>query len=238
MPPSQFTTADGSLTGPVDGNNKAFSFSSSPAAADAVPFLNGLLLTEPGAAVTAGDRLTMTNPPAVGSTVTVEAFVADPVLGVNAPTQYSTANGSITGALNGINSVFRVNAPLTATGNGTEIPITSLQLWWNGAFQAPGINYFWSQPMITFLTAPVALTTATATSGGTVLTVASGTGIAVNQLVVGQGIQPGTYVVSGAGLSWVISLPTTLPLAATAVSFNRPFPTTPFDTITGQVWFS
>lgn len=236
MPPSQFTTADGSLTGPVDGNNRLFTFSSNPAAADAVPFLNGLLLTEPGAAVTSGDRLTTTNPPAVGSTVTVEAFVADPVLGVNAPTQYSTATGSITGALNGVNNVFGVSLPLSVTGNGTTIPATSISVFWNGRFMVPGINYFWAQPTITFLTAPVVLTTATAASGGTVLTVASGTGIAVNQLVVGQGIQPGTYVVSGAGLSWTISLPTTLPLQATAVSFNQPFPTTPFDTITGQVW--
>lgn len=237
MPPSQFTTADASLTGPVDGNNRSFSFSSSPAATAAVPFLNGLLLTEPGGAVTSGDRLTTTHPPAVGSTVTLEAFVADPVLGVNAPTQYSTADGSITGALNGINDVFTVLLPLSATGNGTTVPVTSISVWWKGRFMVPGIDYLWSQPTIMFLTAPAALTTATAAQGGLVLTVASGSGIAVNQLVIGQGIQPGTYVVSGAGLVWTISLPTTLPLAGTTVSFDQPFSSSHSDVITCQVFF-
>ena len=236
--PSQFTTADGSLTGPVDGNNKSFSFSSSPAAAAAVPFLNGLLLTEPGQAQTAGDRLTTVSPPAVGSTVTVEAFIADPTLGVNAPTQYSTATGSITGALNGVNNVFGVLLPPTILANGTTKPVTSISVFWNGRCRVFGIDYIWVQPTITFITAPAALTTATAAQGSNAVTVASGTGIAVDQLVLGQGIQPGTYVVSGAGLSWVISLPTTLPLAGTPVSFNQPFASTPSDLITAQVFFS
>ena len=144
--------------------------------------------------------------------------------------------GSITGALNGINSVFLVQLPPTILANGTTTPVTSISVFWNGRCMAVGIDYIWSQPTITFITAPAALTTATATQGSNAVTVASGTGIAVNQLVLGQGIQPGTYVVSGAGLSWVLSLPTTLPLAGTPVSFNQPFASTPSDLITAQVF--
>lgn len=238
MPPSQFTTADGSLTGPVNGANTEFALSSSPVATTALPFLNGLLMTEPIDAVTSGDTLAMRQVPLTGDTVTVEAFIADPVFGVNAPKQYSTNDGSISGALNSVNPVFTVLLPPTILGNGTTKPVTCLDLFWNGLFMTPGIDYIWTQPTITFITQPVALTTATTASGGTVLTVANGTNIAVNQIVVGQGIQPGTTVVSGAGTSWTISLPTTLPLNLTPVSFNKPFPAAGFDIITGQVWFA
>lgn len=238
MPPSQFTTADGSLTGPVNGANTQFQFSSSPPASVAVPFLNGLLMTEPIDAVTSGDALSMKQVPLSGDTVTVEAFIADPVLGVNAPKQYSTNDGSISGALNGVNNIFTVNLPLTVLGNGTTVPVTSIDVWWNGLFMTPGIDYIWTQPTMTFITQPLAFTTATAMSGGNVLTVASGTHIAVNQIVVGQGIQPGTTVISGAGTSWTISLPTTLPLNLTPISFNKPFPTAGLDIITAQVWFA
>lgn len=62
-------------------------------------------------------------------------------------------------------------------------------------------------------------TTGTATSGSTALTVASGTGLAVGQLVTGAGIAAGTYLASGSGTSWVLSAATTADLSTTALVF-------------------
>jgi len=62
-------------------------------------------------------------------------------------------------------------------------------------------------------------TTGTASSGSTALTVASGTGIAVGQLVTGAGIAAGTYVAAVSGTSVTLSANTTAALSSTAVTF-------------------
>lgn len=64
-------------------------------------------------------------------------------------------------------------------------------------------------------------TTGTASSGSTALTVASGTGIAVGQLVTGAGIAPGTYVSAVSGTSVTLSAATTAALSTTAVKFSN-----------------
>ncbi len=62
-------------------------------------------------------------------------------------------------------------------------------------------------------------TTGTASSGSTALTVASGTGVQVGQLVTGAGIAPNTTVAAVAGTAVTLSANTTAALSATAVSF-------------------
>ncbi len=67
-------------------------------------------------------------------------------------------------------------------------------------------------------------TTGTASSGSTALTVASGTGIAVGQLITGAGIAPGTYVAAVAGTAVTLSAATTAALSSTAVVFANTVP--------------
>jgi hypothetical protein len=62
-------------------------------------------------------------------------------------------------------------------------------------------------------------TTGTASSGSTALTVASGTGIVVGQIVTGVGIAPGTSVAVVAGTAVTLSQNTTAALSTTAVNF-------------------
>lgn len=64
-----------------------------------------------------------------------------------------------------------------------------------------------------------ASTTGTASSGSTALTVASGTGIQVGQVVTGAGIAPNTTVAAVSGTSVTLSQNTTAALSATAVVF-------------------
>ncbi len=64
-----------------------------------------------------------------------------------------------------------------------------------------------------------AATTGTASSGSTALIVASGTGLATGQLVIGSGIAPGTFLVSGGGTSWVLSQATISALSSTSLAF-------------------
>jgi hypothetical protein len=75
------------------------------------------------------------------------------------------------------------------------------------------------EPAILTIAAAAATTTGTAASGGTALTVASATSIAVGQVVVGAGIQPGTLVQAIVGLVVTLTLPTTAALSSTAVNF-------------------
>lgn len=67
---------------------------------------------------------------------------------------------------------------------------------------------------------PTASTTATASSGSNTLTVASATGIAVGQIVVGSGIQAVTTVNAISGTTITISQNTTASLSTTAVTFT------------------
>lgn len=63
-------------------------------------------------------------------------------------------------------------------------------------------------------------TTGTASSGSTALTVASGTGIVVGQIVTGVGIAPGTSVAAVTGTAVTLSQNTTAALSTTAVNFG------------------
>ncbi len=62
-------------------------------------------------------------------------------------------------------------------------------------------------------------TTGTASAASTALTVASGTGIKVGQMVTGLGIAAGTYVAAVSGTAVTLSQNTTAALSTTAVTF-------------------
>lgn len=63
--------------------------------------------------------------------------------------------------------------------------------------------------------------TITTTQNSTTLTTSNGTGIAIGQMMTGAGIQPGTYIVSGAGTAWVMSkVPYAATTAGAASFFN------------------
>lgn len=68
--------------------------------------------------------------------------------------------------------------------------------------------------------APAITTTATASSGGTVLTVTSATGLQVGQAVEGAGIQANSTVTAISGTAVTISLQTLAALSGTNVSFT------------------
>lgn len=70
-------------------------------------------------------------------------------------------------------------------------------------------------------TADQAATTGTASSGSTALTVASGTGILVGQIVTGAGIAPNTTVSAVTGTAVTLSANTTAALSTTAVTFSN-----------------
>ena len=62
-------------------------------------------------------------------------------------------------------------------------------------------------------------TTGTASSGSTAVTLASGTGVVVGQIVTGTGIAPGTAVKAIAGTALTLSQNTTASLSTTALNF-------------------
>ena len=104
------------------------------------------------------------------------------------------------------------NVPLS--GGAQTFTVYASQLSTDGNFTLVG-----TQSLAGPTGAAAATTTGTASNGGTALTVASGTGLAVGQLVFGSGIAPGTFLASGSGTSWVLSKATTNALSSAALSF-------------------
>lgn len=108
-------------------------------AQESLLFLDGLLETQPRDGVTSGDTATLTTPPLTGSTVTVEVWTPDitdatqPAM--NLSRQYSTADGSLIGVVDGVNRQF------TIPYDGL---ITDVLLFWNGIFQVQGTDFQWS----------------------------------------------------------------------------------------------
>lgn len=82
--------------------------------------------------------------------------------------------------------------------------------------------------------AVAANTTGTASSGSSVVAVASTAGIAYGQVIAGAGIQAGTFATGISGLNVSISLPTTAPLSSTALQFSQPVTMTREDTLSFQ----
>jgi len=133
--PVQYTTADGSLVGAVDGHNNQFSFT--PAATESLLFRNGLLMTQPIDGVTAANTAILVpfQTPASTDVVTVRAWTPDPLMPLNQPQQFSSIDGSLAGVLNGVNNLFTL-----LTGS----LVTQIQLFWNGLLMTQGIDYSWT----------------------------------------------------------------------------------------------
>ena len=102
-------------------------------------FQNGHLLTQPFEGVALGDVVTLATAPQPGSVVTVQAWSpdsADPFFpALNLPVQFSTADGSIIGTLDGQNNVFTLK---------TASLVTGIILFWNGGDMVLGADFTWT----------------------------------------------------------------------------------------------
>ncbi len=156
--------------------------------------------------------------------------------GATAP-GYSGGTDTVTLAPSGI-EIFETNStggvicanscPVTLSNGPQNFGLFTEQL------STDGSNIPQTQGYVAGPTGPAtATTTGTASQGSTALTVASGTGLAVGQLVFGSGIAPGTYLVSGGGLSWTLSQATTSALSSTTVAFYNLLTVTVGDSIPG-----
>jgi hypothetical protein len=133
--PQQFSTNDGSLAGGVNGGNVVFTSAPVLPAVSSLVFLNGQMLTQPGQAVSVSNVTTLHTAPIAGNFVTVEAWSPDTganPIPLNAPTQYSTADGSLQGLVNAQNGVFSLN---------TSALVTAMLLFWNGNLMVTGTHY-------------------------------------------------------------------------------------------------
>lgn len=151
--PTQFTTADGTLSGPVNGWNGQFTIVTPTVPVTVEVYRNGLMMTPPGDVSVTGDLVSLaaTQTPEVGGLVTVRAWIpAVNQVPYNLPTLYNSGNGGITGTMNGVNNVFLVAVPLN-DGTGLPVLITQVQLWWNGLAMTQGIDYALSGNTITMM---------------------------------------------------------------------------------------
>lgn len=139
--PAQVTNVDGSLA--------------QVSAEDALMFWNGLLMTQPLDGFTTGNGADLSRTPASIDIVTVQAWVENPLdlqqPVLNIGVQMSTADGSITGVMNGVNNVFTLTVPLTELGNGSYVPVTAVIVYWNGLEMTAGVDYMFSVPVVTFM---------------------------------------------------------------------------------------
>lgn len=105
-----------------------------------------------------------------------------------------------------------MNTPYVAKANTLALPAGS----------SPAtvlIQNIGPDPVYVLLTAAAASTTGTAPSGSKTVTVASATGIAVNQAVIGVGLAEGTVVQAISGTTVTLNRPTVAALSTTALSF-------------------
>lgn len=131
--PTQVTTFDGTLY-----------YST---AEDSIIWRNGVFMTQTEDALTEGNTAALTpfQTPLTGDVVTLRAWtpsvawVEEPAL--NLPTQFSTNDNSIIGALNGANNFFIL---------ATVLPVTAFILTWNGVMQTVGVDYTWACTQVNF----------------------------------------------------------------------------------------
>jgi hypothetical protein len=115
--------------------------------------------------------------------------------------------------------IFTLTAPYGGTYGEARAMPTAIALPAGSAPTLVFVENIGPEDCVVSIAAAAATTTGTASSGSTSLTVASPTNIAVGQVVVAAGIQPGTLVQAIAGDVVTLSLPTTAPLSTTAVNF-------------------
>jgi hypothetical protein len=135
--PAQYSSNTSTVSGVVNGVNKNFSIAPAQPAQASMLFESGLLITQPAEGTTLGNNATFVAAPPIPSVVTIEAWSPDPLepAPLNLPVQFTTQNGSIQGALNGVNNVFTLKTPNLVTG---------LMLFWNGGALTLGRDYNWT----------------------------------------------------------------------------------------------
>ena len=123
----EFSSIDGTISGTINGSNTAFTLSQTVTAVRV--HLNGVRLTQlfdytfDG---TTGITFTQASPPKAGDIITADGFV-----GVGkAPVEYSTATGTLTGAVDGSNTVFLL-----------PTPVNSLRVYRNGVRLTMNLDY-------------------------------------------------------------------------------------------------
>lgn len=140
--PVLVTTADGSLYLSV---------------ADAIWFFrNGLLMTPDLDGAVYGNTILMGQIPTAGDIITAEVWVKHPLFAdepdLNLGTQYTSADGSLSGAMNGANNVFLLNVPpIASAGVPTPSLVAGLLLFWNGIFLTPDVDYTITENVITMI---------------------------------------------------------------------------------------
>ena len=124
-PSAQVTTADGTLY--------------SATSVKTLAFLNGLLETQPRDVISIGNEVVFTVAPSRGAKAEVEAWTPDATDSfsppLNPPSQFSSADGSLIGALNGSNNIFTVN---------TGALVTDVLVFLTGAFMVFGRDFTWT----------------------------------------------------------------------------------------------
>lgn len=136
------TTADGSLYLSV---------------ADAIWFFrNGLLMTPDFDGSAYENTIHMGQIPVPGDIITAEVWVRHPLIpdepDLNLGTQYTSADGSLSGPMDGANNVFLLNVPPVASaGVPTPSLVAGLLFFWNGIFLTPTIDYTISSNVITMM---------------------------------------------------------------------------------------
>ena len=139
--PNQATTNDGTLTGPVDGSNPAFTLSPPVPPQQEWVFRNGLLMTQGLDVAMSGATAALISAqiPPPGDVISAAVWGTPPAEAwqppFNLPAQFSTNDGSIIGVLNGANNVFTL-----ATG----LLVTGIVLFFNGLQMTPNVDFTWS----------------------------------------------------------------------------------------------
>lgn len=186
------------MTIKVDGTNgvlQAYDYQT-PTTGFSYTFAAGtqVLVMQPATSLATG-TITMPASPADGMTITITTTVPIAALTVNANTGQTIVGGGVMylGASNSLQYVYRLSSttwlPMFANDLATASEIT-------------GTN-----------------TTGTVTSGAASLTVGSATGISAGDVIVGQGITPGTYVTSISGTTVTMSANAGATLSAAPVTF-------------------
>lgn len=132
----------------------------------------------------------------------------------------------------------QATTPITGSGSGCTISILSIgetPLQAVSACRAASPQWYACMFVSPVESGAAAATTATAAALSSDITLTSGTGVSVGQVITGVGIAPNTKIASGSGMSWVLSQPTTAALSTTAVAFYPAVTDTDYINIAGFI---
>lgn len=197
------STTSGTITGAFNSSNTAFILQSAPdTPTDLLLFLNGIYQVQGVDYTILGPDVTMTVAPIAGGQLVAVIDVAS----VSLVQTLSSVSGTITGSINGSNTVFSTAISPTATVNTV--------LFLNGTYQLQGIDYSMTGSTITMTIAPVTgdqlvavlSTSGSGGGGGSFSAITSGTNSQATMNVgSGASLQPvGTGIVNANEINGVI----------------------------------